>query len=200
MSERTDLRQISPEALEKLRHTVLELFSQRRFHEVGIREICDRAKVSPKTIYKYFGNKDQLIIACIKSDLKLILEACESAATARNETSALEQGIAFVGEAFDQFVENRILALIVYANIPAIYWVGHPDFILHQLFKFMGRIVFVGQQKGEMWDGLPPDQLTQLTLGMIQRTILQWLASEEDVAQTLKDNLLQAVRKLVSPT
>ena len=65
-----DKRTLAPEALENLRKTVIELFANGLFHEVGIREIASKAKVSPQTIYKYFGNKDELIFACIEPDLK----------------------------------------------------------------------------------------------------------------------------------
>ncbi len=55
-----DRRKISADALERLRATVVELFASGLFHEVGMREIARTAQVSPKTIYKYFGDKERL--------------------------------------------------------------------------------------------------------------------------------------------
>ena len=53
----TDKRKISPDALERLRTTVIELFAEGLFHQIGMREIASRAGVGLQTIYKYFGNK-----------------------------------------------------------------------------------------------------------------------------------------------
>ena len=58
-----DGRLIKPETLTLLRNTILECFAQGQFHQVGIREICQKARVSPQTVYKYFGNKEGLFTA-----------------------------------------------------------------------------------------------------------------------------------------
>ena len=77
MTKEVDKRLIAPEAIEKLRKTVLALFADNHFHEVGIRDICKQAGVSQKTIYKYFGNKEQLLLACIEQDLQTLSDTGE---------------------------------------------------------------------------------------------------------------------------
>ncbi len=48
-----------------------QLFSERGFANVSIRDICDSAGVTPPTIYYYFGNKDRLFQAVIRNTLNL---------------------------------------------------------------------------------------------------------------------------------
>ena len=47
------------------------LFSERGFANVSIRDICEDARVTPPSIYYYFGNKDQLFQAVIRRTLSL---------------------------------------------------------------------------------------------------------------------------------
>lgn len=48
-----------------------QLFSERGFASVSIRDICDQAGVSPPTIYHYFDNKDRLFQEVIQKTLSL---------------------------------------------------------------------------------------------------------------------------------
>jgi AcrR family transcriptional regulator len=47
------------------------LFSERGFANVSIRDICDASRVTPPTIYYYFGNKNKLFQEVIRSSLSL---------------------------------------------------------------------------------------------------------------------------------
>lgn len=58
-----------PEALERLRRVIIELLAADQLQNVSMREIIRRGQVSPNTIYKYFGSKEQLFLACISPDL-----------------------------------------------------------------------------------------------------------------------------------
>jgi AcrR family transcriptional regulator len=48
-----------------------QLFLERGFSNVSIRDICERCDVTPPTIYHYFGNKDRLFQAVIRKTLSL---------------------------------------------------------------------------------------------------------------------------------
>jgi AcrR family transcriptional regulator len=48
-----------------------QLFSERGFGSVSIRDICEKAGVTPPTIYYYFGNKDHLFQAVVRETLSL---------------------------------------------------------------------------------------------------------------------------------
>jgi AcrR family transcriptional regulator len=48
-----------------------QLFAERGFANVSIRDICDAAGVTPPTVYYYFGNKERLFQAVIRGSLSL---------------------------------------------------------------------------------------------------------------------------------
>ncbi|MFP4391869.1 MAG: TetR/AcrR family transcriptional regulator [Desulfohalobiaceae bacterium] len=39
----------------------LQLFAQRPFHEIGMRDIADEAGISPASIYRYFSSRDDIL-------------------------------------------------------------------------------------------------------------------------------------------
>lgn len=46
--------------IEQIFHASFQLFAKFGFHKVSVQEIAEQAKVSPATIYNYFGTKEQL--------------------------------------------------------------------------------------------------------------------------------------------
>ena len=67
----TDNLEIDQGTREHILSTAAQLFLERGFSNVSIRDICDRCDVTPPTIYHYFGNKDQLFQAVIRRTLSL---------------------------------------------------------------------------------------------------------------------------------
>lgn len=52
-----------------------ELFKEKGFVNVSIKEIASKANVSQVSIYNYFGNKDALVGECVKSIISEIINA-----------------------------------------------------------------------------------------------------------------------------
>jgi AcrR family transcriptional regulator len=59
------------EGREHILTVAAQLFLERGFANVSIRDICERAQVTPPTIYHYFGNKDKLFQAVVRRTLTL---------------------------------------------------------------------------------------------------------------------------------
>jgi AcrR family transcriptional regulator len=60
-----------PDTREHVLSTAAQLFAERGFANVSIRDICDEAGVTAPTIYHYFGSKDRLFQAAIRKRLNL---------------------------------------------------------------------------------------------------------------------------------
>ena len=115
-----DLRELAPEKREALRRVIIELFSKALFHDVGLREICARAGVTPRTVYKHFGAKDDLLLAAIAPDLESLSHAIEAAVEAEGD---FEDKALFALRAYSDFYLGNIpVARIVFLNIPAAYF------------------------------------------------------------------------------
>src|SRR5882762_2034809 len=62
-----DRSQLDPETRLRIEQAVLDIFSEREFHRVGLIEIARGANVSLQTIYKYYGSKEALLFSSLDS-------------------------------------------------------------------------------------------------------------------------------------
>lgn len=63
MTTRPGLRERKKQAaMRRIQETALDLFDERGFANVTIEEIADAAEVSPSSVYRYFGTKEQLVL------------------------------------------------------------------------------------------------------------------------------------------
>jgi AcrR family transcriptional regulator len=60
-----DRAQLDPATRERIEQAVLDIFSEREFHRVGLIEVARGANVSLQTIYKYYGSKEALLFASL---------------------------------------------------------------------------------------------------------------------------------------
>lgn len=49
-------------AMKRIQEVALDLFDERGFTEVTIEEIAEAAEVSPSSVYRYFGSKEQVVL------------------------------------------------------------------------------------------------------------------------------------------
>lgn len=171
-----DRRLMSAEALERLRHVLIQLFSQDLFHQVGIRDICNQAKVSPKTVYKYFGNKEQLLEACVEQDLQLLFDTTQEQT---NAAVTIKQKMrAQIHAIFEFYGQRREVARMVFLNIPILYWLRSGS-EAHAAHRRLGADVYrLGVEAGELRADLEPIVINELIAGGVNRVISRWLFDE----------------------
>src|SRR3546814_721661 len=61
----SDRSQLDAATKERIEQAVLDVFSEREFHRVGLIEIARAANVSLQTIYKYYGSKEALLFSSL---------------------------------------------------------------------------------------------------------------------------------------
>ncbi|MBB6522815.1 TetR/AcrR family transcriptional regulator [Pseudoteredinibacter isoporae] len=172
-----DRRLISAEALEKLRNVLIHLFSEGMFHEVGIRDICTQAKVSPKTVYKYFGNKEQLLAACVEQDLQALAELT---AEKVDEMSSVKDKIRAQVDVILGFYQQRpAVARMVFLNIPIVYWLQSAS-PAHYQHRQIGREVYkLAIEQNLIKPGLQEDVVSEMIAGGINRVISSCLYEDK---------------------
>ncbi|KZK88594.1 HTH-type transcriptional regulator BetI [Pseudovibrio sp. Ad46] len=197
MTVDVDRRTIKPEALETLRRTILEIFSSGMYQDVGIRQICQEARVSPQTVYKYFGNKEEMLYACIKGDLEnLYAEAMQAARAADN---TVDKCLVFLDIWCEFYFANPSIARIVFLNIPQAYWLGQTQFTHVALHDETTRTIAHGQSEGLVWDEASAELLGQVIMGMAHRLLTRWLMTENADSAETKHALAKSIRKLLQP-
>lgn len=185
----TDLRKLTPEAIEAIRQTVLHELAVNNT-DVSMRQLIRASGVSPKTMYKYFGNRDQVLLACIADDLDVLRAHLDSAVDSAPD-EVLPRLFAF-GQAFAQFYQTHVdVARIVFLLIPARHWMLDPLFTqAHVRGRFQ-------QLLGAGLPGTPREQRTLIDffLGGVQRIVVQWLL--EGASADPNDDLWQRMRPLM---
>lgn len=171
----TDLRRIQPADLERLRRTVIAHFAEHMHHRVGMRAICEDARVSSKTVYKYFGSKEALLLACIEPDLRALTERAEALATAASTpTEAL---FALGAAQFMFYAEHPAVARIVFLNLPAAYWLEQVSPAQTAFQALLERTLRAAVEEGSL--RLPPgaswDLARDIVNGAAYRIIVRWL-------------------------
>jgi len=64
---------------DRVREAAVELFAQRGYHGVGIRELAERAGLTSATLYHYMATKQDLLVAIMTESLAALIDAAESA-------------------------------------------------------------------------------------------------------------------------
>ncbi len=193
-TETTDKRLLDDRTREKLRTTILTLFSEGSFQDVGIRQICMTAKVSPKTVYKYFGNKEEMLFGCIATDLDRLSNTCLNRALA--EPTLHRKFSVFIDIWCDFYFDNEALARIVFLNIPQRYWVGERNFIRRDLHNATLNLIAEGQKKGFVWNDMEPELLMDLMMGAAHRAMVQWLLSDQAPTAQFKQEIKTGLTRL----
>ena len=177
-----DKRLISFQALEKLRNVLVTLFSEAMFHEVGIRDICTQAKVSPKTVYKYFGNKEQLLAACVEQDLQDLADL--TAKEVANAQSVKEKIRAQVDVILAFYQQRPAVARMVFLNIPVAYWLQSAS-PAHFQHRQIGRDVYrLALEQNILSPSMSSEAVSEMIAGGINR-VISWCLFEDKADRML---------------
>ena len=194
-----DRRVIQPEALETLRTTVIDLFADKQFHRVGIREICAIAGVSPQTVYKYFGNKQELLLGCVEQDLEELLKISKEV-VAGEETP--REKLRAIGDAhFRFYANNPTIARIIFLNLPHIYWMEHKSKAQVD-FEELHRNILLDLAAESTW--LQPNNVIvaqDVMAGGFARVIIRWLLSNGEIdINDMADQYNRVLASIIGPT
>lgn len=89
-------------AMKRLQEVALDLFDENGFTEVTIEQIAEAAEVSPSSVYRYFGSKEQLVL-WDDFDIQFL----ETAATELDTSPPVEAMRVALAEAMTQFYEQE---------------------------------------------------------------------------------------------
>lgn len=190
-----DLREVEPATLGLLRGTLLEMFASRDYGDVSIRDVCSRANVSPQTVYKYFGNKEQMLFSCIRDDLDRLNERVIR--KTKDQPDVTSRIRAFIETWCNFYARNLPVARIVFLRIPQAYWVADSQFLQANIRDAGVAVLKHGQATGELWDGLSADLLMDMMAGAAHRIMIRWLTVEPSKTRALRDALVDTLLRMV---
>lgn len=169
-----DKRTMQSKSLERLRQTIIGFFAANQFHQVGMRDICAKAGVSPKTVYKYFGSKQELLIACIEKDLALLSQMCDERLGDANDVREEVEALAMTQ--FEFYAKRKTLAKMVYLNIPASMWVDDESEAQMAFQKMLNGLLQRYHGAKGAFRNINVSVLEDIAAGGAARIIVRWLA------------------------
>lgn len=178
-----DKRKIRPETLESLRQTIIDLFADNQFHEVGMRDICKKAGASPQTVYKYFGDKQELLAACIEQDLAELATMTE--VRLRDAETVREAVEALANTQFEFYADRPTIAKIVYLNLPPSYWIARQSKAQMAFQSLLANTLGIVHSSHSLFGQVPVSLLEDIAAGGAARITIRWLIEDQ------KDDLVQ---------
>ncbi len=119
-------QQISPKLEQRLYPVVLELFSQKDFHQVNMRAISKASGVSISTIYRYFPSKEELLFAILDRNLKKLGEILELHFAGMKSFEEIVRKLFWV--TMDFYDQRPALAITAFITVPTRTWMQQSAF------------------------------------------------------------------------
>lgn len=191
---------------EKTREQIIkaaaQVFYNVNYHEAGLRDIAELSGVSPRCIYKYFPNKEQLLVAMNNEGLKMMMVEM------KQQLAGIALTVARLGKMthfyLDYFQRNYMVAWQVYVTTNLSMWHKSDEAWKNLMWTeaVLNEILADGQRNGEVRDEISVNAVRLLYFGGIRFAIQSWLASERrwdltSVAEGLTNTIYEAIRKRV---
>ncbi len=190
--------------IERRRREIIEaaarIFAERGYAQTTIREIAAAADLAEGTLYNYFRNKRDILLAILEQmqrPVDVLLEEVQ-------ELDSREDFIALVERGLHIFVSQLDFTRTLLAEA----WLDDDvleKFVIARLQHVGSRIrAFVAKRvEGGVFRPMPPELVSQMILGMVLGVTLPVLRGQEDVpskerchllAETVVDLLLDGIR------
>lgn len=152
-----------------------ELFTQRGFANVAVRDICKAADVTPPTLYYYFKNKEALFDAVVRKSVSMadfisrLRDACEKAKGSRAQIHA------FARTYLANFPKDHLnVGLYVRHSTEKLDPIGRKTLAddLAAIQSILSDIVRKGISIGE-FRNTDPGMAAECLLGMMNRFVFQ---------------------------
>ena len=183
-----DRAALDPDTRTRIDQAVLDIFSEREFHRVGLIEVARGANVSLQTIYKYYGSKEALLFSCLDAWM------------GRLATRMIDhlQGIEDFKEKFrkvfwvtlDFFEKNPKVAQLIMSSVYVNTWRKQDNYQNPLLFGTFIRVLGEGRAKGVLNDEVDEKILLDYIFGVIARLVQMHIHRGQKEPLTRQANVL----------
>lgn len=154
------------------------LFAKQGFEATTVDEIAELADVAPATFFNHFQNK-QTLLGLMTGEVFEYLHSM-TAQHLEREGSSIEKLRGFIVSATEGISSSRGVArdvLLEFLRVDATPGSPHP--YLERLIEPFVSLIADGQRKGEIREDHDASFLAQMTVGMMNSAITNWLADPD---------------------
>lgn len=183
-----DLRLLDPDTRERIEQTVLDIFSQREFHRVGLIEIARGANVSLQTIYKYYGSKEALLFSTLDAQMdRLSARMLDHLQGIENYKERLRKTF---WVSLDFFEKNPRVLQILMSSVYINTWRRQGNYEHRPLFSAFMKVLAEGRSSGVLTHEVDEKILLDFIYGILQRTVQAWVLRGMKDPPTRQANVL----------
>ncbi len=178
----------------KIMNALRSLLEEKEFGAITWTEIAQAAGVNEGLIYKYFKDKRNLLHQVLKEYLVDYFEPLKFELKGIEGTLNKIRKLIWVN--INMYSSNRVFAkilLLEVRNFPG-YFHSETYHLVQEYANMLLEIIEEGIQAGEIRDDIPPKQLRQIVLGMIEHLCLPGLLFGRDMSP---DILTQNICKVL---
>jgi len=158
-----------------------ELFTQRGFSNVAVRDICRAADVTPPTLYYYFKNKEALFDAVVRGSITMtefigrLNEECEKTIGSQSQITA------FTKTYLSYFPRDHLNVGLYLRHSTQLDPIGRRTLSteLARIQSLLTRIIRKGIKRGEFRE-TDPHMAAECLLGMMHRFVFQRIHFERN--------------------
>lgn len=165
------------DTLKRIEQAVLDLFSQRDFHDVSLLDVAKAANVSLQTIYKYFGSKEVLVYAMLDVTLGRLAERMIDHLQGIDDARERLRKTCWV--TLDYMDKHPAVMLLLFTAVPVS---RHRNIQIYESPALMGAFLGVfkdGQQRGVLNNRVSSKILLDVYMGILGRVVLMHIVRAE---------------------
>jgi AcrR family transcriptional regulator len=166
------------ETSEKLFMAAMELFSRKGFAQTKVEDITQAADVGKGTFFNYFPSKEHVLGYLVSKQQGTVERHLVLAreATMESEEVLISLGRSLIGFPGKSPPMARSIILAFLGNIEV------REYIVRQMSlgrKSIAEIMRLGQERGELHDGISPAELARVFQHALFGTVLMWALDPE---------------------
>jgi TetR/AcrR family transcriptional regulator, repressor of fatR-cypB operon len=184
-----DATQLDPDTRVRIERAVLDVFSEREFHRVGLIEIARGANVSLQTIYKYYGSKEALLFSSLDAWLGKLAERMLDHLQGIEDYKERLRKVFWV---FLDFTEkNPKIVQLMMSSVYINTWRKQgAQYDNPELFGTFIRVLGEGRAKGVLNDQVDEKVLLDYIMGVLFRLSQTWVQRGMKESLTRQANVL----------
>ncbi len=157
---------------DRLYPAVLELFSERDFHRVNLREISRRSGVSTGTIYKYFSSKEDLLFTLLDERIGEISQLVREHLAGIESTREVFRKAFYV--VMDYYDRDPGVAITAFITVPMRTWMEEKSYRREEEIDLLRGVLEQARQREDFNTSITDRQVSDLFYMFCYRHIHSW--------------------------
>jgi TetR/AcrR family fatty acid metabolism transcriptional regulator len=169
-----------PEKYQRILEAAIDVIAERGFFSARVSDIANRAGVADGTIYLYFKNKEQILMAAISTPFSAFMERARAEIAKSSNPRQQLKNLAQLH--LGGLGANRNLAIVFQTELrqSARFLAQFSRHQLKQYFDLVREIVREGQRTGVFRPELSDKIVANCFFGALDEMVTSWILSEHE--------------------